>query len=254
MKFGDEVIIAHGSTLSKSLYRFDPASQTVTSYNDHIYYMPFIWPSAIVKGNQAYLFGLNEGVANFYLFDYGSLSLKKVSDYPGKVFGDHIFMDGDSVLYIGGGFTKSSNTYNKEFWKFSLRSQVWTRLNDLPGNTCHTNEFTVIGRNYAVFTDGSTFEYDPVTDTWSPRARYPGRWSRFKVDAECGGLVYMGYGDVSSENTLKRYNPLTDNWTDLGSTINRTNFYFYFSLDDKLYIGGGYNQVDMWMYEPGYIY
>jgi hypothetical protein len=251
MKFGNEVIVANGSTINKSLYIFDPASGTFTQLSNETYAFPSLWPSVVVKGNKAYMLGYIDSRVNFYSFDYGTLTIEKVSDYPGRAFGDQVLFDGDSVLYMGGGWTSASG-FNKEFYKYSLSSGKWTRLGNLPGNTCHTNEFTVNGRFYAVFYDKSTYEYNPVNDTWLRRAQYPGYWCRFKVDVECGGEIYMGYGDAS-DKTLKKYAPGTDQWIDLGYTfIPNKSFYLNFSIDDKVYIGGGVSNLNMYMLDTNF--
>jgi hypothetical protein len=251
MKFGNEVIVANGSTINKSLYIFDPASGTFTQLSNETYAFPSLWPSVVVKGNKAYMLGYIDSRVNFYSFDYSTLTIEKVSDYPGRAFGDQVLFDGDSVLYMGGGWTSASG-FNKEFYKYSLSSGKWTRLGNLPGNTCHTNEFTVNGRFYAVFYDKSTYEYNPVNDTWLRRAQYPGYWCRFKVDVECGGEIYMGYGDAS-DKTLKKYAPGTDQWIDLGYTfIPNKSFYLNFSIDDKVYIGGGVSNLNMYMLDTNF--
>ncbi len=252
MKFGDEVIVAHGSSLSKSLYRFDQTSGTLTSLNGQVYTFPSVFPAVVVKANKAYLFGLSNGQSRFYTFDYGSLTVDVVSDYPGAPYGDQIMLDGDTVLYMGGGYS-SGVGYSKQFWKYSLASGKWTRLNDLPGNSCHTNEFTVNSRNFVVFNNNSTSEYDPVNDSWMPRAQYTGYWCRFKVAVECGGKVYMGYGDYSPESSLNRYDPEMDEWVNLGSGgPPRLSYYLNFSSEGKIFIGGGYGASAMYKYDPDY--
>jgi hypothetical protein len=251
MKFGNEVIVANGSTVNKSLYKFDPASGTFSQLNNETYAFPSLWPSVVVKGNKAYMLGYNNSQVNFYSFDYGTLTIEKVSDYPGRAFGDQILLDGDSVLYMGGGWT-SSLGFNLEFYKYSLSSGKWTRLGNLPGNTCHTNEFTVNKRIYAVFNNKSTYEYFPASGTWVLRAQYPGYWCRFKVDVECGGKVYMGYGDYN-DNTLKKYDPDKNQWVDLGYTIiPNQSYYLNFSIDDKVYIGGGTVNLNMYMLDTNF--
>jgi hypothetical protein len=252
MKFDNEVIIAHGISTSKSLYRFDQISGTLTNLNDQTYTFPSVWPAAVVKADKAYLFGFSNGQSLFYTFDYGSLTIEKVSDYPGAPYGDQILLDGDTVLYMGGGYTVGPG-YNREFWKYSLLSGRWTRLNDLPGNSCHTNEFTVNGRNFVVFNTTYTSEYDPANDSWIPRAHYIGYWCRFRVDVECGGKVYMGYGDYSGESAIYRYDPETDVWFSLGNLgPPRQSYYLNFSLDDKVFIGGGYGASAMYKFDPDY--
>jgi hypothetical protein len=251
MKFGNEVIVANGSTVNKSLYKFDPASGTFSQLNNETYTFPSLWPSVVVKGNKAYMLGYNNSQVQFYSFDYGTLTIEKVSDYPGRASGDQVLFDGDSVLYMGGGWTSTSG-FNMEFYKYSLSSGHWTKLNNLPGKTCHTNEFTINGRGYAVFNDNSTYEYNPVNDTWIARARYPGYWCRFKVDVECDGKIYMGYGDYIDE-TPKVYDAENDIWIDLRfSGIPNKSYYLNFSIDAKLYIGGGNNQTAMRMYDPNF--
>jgi len=63
----------------------------------------------------------------------------------------------------------------------------------------------------------------------------------------------MGYGDYYPETTLKKYDPGIDMWVDLGYTnLPRISYYLNFSIDGKVYIGGGYNNQAMWMYDPEY--
>jgi N-acetylneuraminic acid mutarotase len=92
------------------------------------------------------------------------------------------------------------------------------------------------------------YEYDPVGDSWIPRATYPGYWCRFKVALESGGMAYLGFGERISD-LLHRYDPQTDTW----QRIPVPNAYFHtcllnFSLNGKVYLCE--NGTRFWSYDP----
>ena len=249
MKFGDEVLAAvklPTNSKRRVLYRFDASSGTFSKLSDKEYPLPLAWPGVVVKERTAYLFD-RDLKPQLYKYDRDEDAMSLVGDYPGSNVGDLIILDGDSVLYMGGGYYYPS-TYSLDFWKYNYSSGVWTKLKNLPGRTVRSNEFSVNGRCYIVTNTNLLFEYDPVGDSWIPRAAYPGYWCRYKVALESGGMAYLGFGDRISD-LFHRYDPQTDTW----ERITVPTGYFHtcllsFSLNDKVYMCE--NGTRFWSYDP----
>jgi hypothetical protein len=248
MNFGDEVLVATSLTddwSKKAIFRFDSVSGTFSRINDVEYTLPYFWPAAVVRGDVAYLFGTADKSA-LYSFNRLTEEMKPVCDYPGRILKDPILMDGDSVLYMSGGYDGSRFTL--EFWKYNYSKGVWTRLRDLPGGTGHTNVFSIDGRCYVVTEDRFLFEYNPADDTWIQRADYPGFWCRYKVSTVAEGKAYMGFG-VMMTHFFHRYDPLADSW-ELIPALSRTyyNRCINFSFNNKVYLSG--IDSSFWSYDP----
>jgi hypothetical protein len=248
MKFGNEVLAAVSlpyEYYSKVIYRFDPASATFSRMNNIEYTNMLFWPGVVVKDTKAYLLA-KWIVPQLQLFDRDKEEVSQVCDYPGRDYPETIILDGDSVLYMGGGYPDYSR-YTLDFWKYNYSTGVWKKLNDLPETTCHSNEFTINGRCYIVTSANHLFEYSPVDDTWIPRASYPGVWSKYKVAVVSDGKVYMGFGERSA--LLHRYDPATDSWEAIRVPSGYfQNYCLSFSLNNKIYLsetGQGF-----WSYDP----
>ena len=249
MKFGEEILVAVSSPTDyydKIVYSFDPPSGTFTRLNDKKYNNGSIWPGVVVKDNVAYLFA-RALIPQLYKFDRSTEEMIKVCDYPGGNFGDPIFLDGDSVFYMGGGYAGGSS-YSREFWKYNYVSGVWTRLNDLPGNAFLSNEFTIDGKCYVVIATKELYEYDPVRDAWIQRATYPGIVCRYKLSVVSDGYAYQGFGVVAN-NYLHRYDPIADSWESVAYPQGYFNKYCLgFSLDNKVYMSETGQRF--WVYDP----
>lgn len=249
MKFGEEILVAVSSPTEyydKIIYRFDPSSGTFSRLNEKKYNNGSIWPGVVVKGNVAYLFAraLNP---QLYKFDRSTEEMTKVCDYPGGNFGDPIFLDGDSVFYMGGGYAGGSS-YSREFWKYNYLSGVWTRLNDLPGNAFLSNEFTISGKCYVVIATKELYEYDPTRDVWIQRATYPGIVCRYKLSVVSDGYAYQGFGVVAN-NYFHRYDPIGDSWESVAYPQGYFNKYcLSFSLNNKVFMSETGQRF--WVYDP----
>ncbi len=249
MKFGEEILVAVSSPTEyydKIIYRFDPSSGTFSRLNEKRYNNGSIWPGVVVKGNVAYLFALALK-PQLYKFDRSTEEMTKVCDYPGGNFGDPIFLDGDSVFYMGGGYAGGSS-YSREFWKYNYISGVWTRLNDLPGNAFLSNEFSIDGKCYVVIATKELYEYDPAGDVWIQRATYPGIVCRYKLSVVSDGYAYQGFGVVAN-TYLHRYDPIGDSW----ESVSYPQGYFHeyclsFSLDNKVFMSE--TGQSFWVYDP----
>ena len=161
----------------------------------------------------------------------------------------------------------------------------WRKRNDLfnPDSSHEkATAFTIGGKGYVCTGGGSNglWEYDPIADTWSPKANYPGGGRTGAISFTIGTKAYVGLGgyndfyeyDASSNTwTLKAnfpgqptnncafsignngyvtngnyfwcYHPDTDTWEAKASIPfegDRINNGFAFSIGNKGYAGGGY--------------
>ena len=163
-------------------------------------------------------------------------------------------LDGDSVLFTGGGVVAYSNQFVRQFWKYNLSSGGWSRLNDLPFECFGVNGFSLNGRLFAIDLQRNLWEYNPGTDSWEPRADYPGPSAGYNMNTVCNGKVYCGYGEIGDWNVYS-YDPLTNQWSALtdeqpGPRSRPLSFEF----DGKVYLGSGHDfgtlLTDFWAYDP----
>ncbi len=150
----------------------------------------------MVKGDKAFIFAFNYDASQFLIFDRNTMSFSTVTAPPGRLSTHISLMDGDSVIYAGGGLWMTySGSYINEFWKYAPATETWTRLNDLPFSCMMSSFFTVNGRNFAIAIDRRIWEYSPITDTWSHVSDFPGpgiySWMMTSVS---NGRVYLGHG------------------------------------------------------------
>ena len=249
MKFGEEIIVVNSllnNNTEKQLYKFDQATGSFSRLNDITYTVPYAWPAVVTKGNIAYFLAYCDNQSQVFMFDRETLEFNKLCDFPGGDYMSQILLDGDSVLYMGGGFKPGD--YSSEFWKYNYATGDWSRLKAMPGKSCYSNEFTLNGNCYVVMQDNKMYQYQPSSDTWIQKASYPGYWCRFKVSVAGNNKAYMGYGD-SQDNILRQYDPIFNVWNDVTEMPQSLNLCcINFSLGNRIYIGGGNNSNLIWRY------
>lgn len=256
MPFEDEtyVLTNYYSSSDPTLYRFNPALKNFTGvgtyYVDNLYFA-----SCVIKGRDAF-FLANWNPVLLKKFNADDQTFSDMSTYPGSGWNNILLLDGDSVLYAGGGEIPASTSPSsgRDFYKYSPSRNKWTRLNDLPAGSGGTNEFTINGRCYILTKDGLLYEYSPSNDSWIRRADPPGEFYSYRMSVVCQGKAYVGYG-CDDCNQVSYYDPVTDSWTSLEGEIPRgRSFPFAFEWDGSIYLGGGYAGGgylgDMWKYDP----
>ncbi len=252
MDFGDEIFVAAPiASQEVTLYKFVPGTGTFVSagqFNTSMYF----FERPVVKGDKAFMFANNYDASQFLIFDRNTMSFSTVTAPPGRLSTHSSMMDGDSVLYAGGGLWKTySGSYINEFWKYAPAAQTWTRLNDLPFNCMESNFFTVDGRNFAISLDQKIWEYFPVSDTWSTVSVYPGPGDYGLMMVVYNGRVYLGHGAYGN-NQIFSWDPALNSWDELENELPyfRANS-LDFEYEGMIYFGGGDDwRVDFWRYDP----
>ena len=246
------VLNSYYSSPNPNLFRFDPTTNTfegvATYYLDY-----FDFSSSVIIDRNAYFFsGFNP--PKLMRFNADDKTITVDSDFPGSLTSNILLLNGDSVLYAGGGRQLGGNTtYLRDFYKYNYSTGIWTRLNNLPGYSTNSNEFTINGKCYIQTSDNALYEYNPVNDSWIRKADPPDPFFLGRLSVVCSGKAYVGYG-ASDYNQISYYDPLIDKWTPLVNPIPRGREHpFAFAWNEEIYLGGGYDYSwfdDFWKYSP----
>ncbi|MBD3635916.1 MAG: T9SS type A sorting domain-containing protein [Crocinitomicaceae bacterium] len=182
--------------------------------------------------------------------------------------------------YVGTGLDTAEMTHN-DLWKYDPSFNTWTQVASIPGSTRRNAVGVAIGEKGYVGTgaDSATswmgnilsdwWEYDPVLNTWTGKASYPGGYDMWNNTNFSGGVYFAtafsigskGYicgGKMGSDfygTDLWEYDPLLDTWTRKANFPGLDRYQLSsFSIDGKGYVGMGVDhdlyRKDWWQYDP----
>ena len=144
----------------------------------------------------------------------------------------------------------------------------WDPVADFaPGNRYSAASFSVNNKGYLVAGRASysnhtyfndVWEYDPVNDTWTQKANFPGIPRDGAASFVINGKAYVGAGcneNVSPKyyNDFYEYDPMNNTWTQKDSFPGTPRYLgISFSINGKGYFGTGYPgpKDDFWEYNP----
>jgi len=147
-------------------------------------------------------------------------------------------------------------------------SQDWCQKADYPDLAVYAPmAFSLGGMGYSVVgalsnsnNSNKLWEYDPVANSWTQRANFPGTARRNGVAFTINGEAFVGCGWTGSTRlrSMYKYNPATNSWSSITNYPgNGGRGSFATSLNGKGYVGGGgsgsgINSVrrDFWEYDP----
>lgn len=254
MDFGDEILMtAPSDNPTMTVYRFDPVT-SIFSPVGNVNTSILSFEKSVVKGDNAYLIGSTYEESFMMAFNRINMSFSTITPAPGGLRMGTFLIDGDSVLYAGGGGERYYSGRVRELWKYRMSSGNWYRLNDLPFETVGSNGFTVNGRYFAIDVNSNLWEYNCASDSWETRADYPGTYADFRMVTVCNGKVYCGYGAIVDRNVYA-YDPLTNTWSALTEEQPGPRYMpLSFEYDGKIYLGSGQDfgtlLTDFWVYDP----
>jgi N-acetylneuraminic acid mutarotase len=145
----------------------------------------------------------------------------------------------------------------------TLIGQSWEQLANAPVGRHHPISFSLNGKGYAVTgslasgqpTD-DVYAYDPVSNSWSTLARFPGTARSFGIGAVSNGKAYIGFGASGSTylRDLWSFEPATGTWTQLADCgCSGRRHPAMISIGTKIYVGLGDDasgdRNDWWMYD-----
>jgi N-acetylneuraminic acid mutarotase len=174
--------------------------------------------------------------------------------------------------YVGLG-QDTLNLMMNDFWEFDPATNSWTQRANFAGQARRDAISFVIGnkgyvgtgKNHADSWVGTTlsdfYEYDPITNTWTAKASYPGNSGAGIYYATGFALLGKGYiacgkrGASSYSNELWQYNPVTNTWTARAPYSGVARYgATAFVIGNYAYVGTGCDEniflQDFWRYNP----
>ena len=165
--------------------------------------------------------------------------------------------------YNGGG----TNILFDDWWEYDPATGAWTQKADYQGGPCyHAAGFTVDNIGYVgtgrISASGSIlvqdfFQYNPLTNSWSQIASFPGDARRGAISFVINNEGYVGTGqtDFGNTATFYKYSPTFNFWTQIPSLPGgaRTSS-VAFAIGNNGYVGTGQTDFgstnDFWQYTP----
>ncbi len=157
----------------------------------------------------------------------------------------------DGKIYaIGGARTNTTALTTVE--QYDPATDTWTSKADMPTARVWPSASAVNGRIYVIggspgggqlYVGLSTVEeYDPATDTWTPKAGMPTARTLLSTSA-VNGRVYAIGGDTTAVNgrfsTVEEYDPATDTWTPKADMPTARSMLTTSVVNGKIYAIGG---------------
>jgi N-acetylneuraminic acid mutarotase len=206
-------------------------------------------------GGKAYVgLGTNSTVGFTDLWEYDTLTnaWTQKANFPlGWKVGAVAFAIGNKG-YVATGL--DSTGVNNDLWEYDPVTDSWTQKASLPADKRDgAIGFSIGNKGYVGIGVSAAFpgpllddfwEYDPINDTWTQKANFPGGVRAFASGFSIGNKGYIGLGSDGniSHQDVWEYNASNDSWiqkTSLGglSREDATGF----SIDDKGYFGTGFS-------------
>lgn len=200
--------------------------------------------TAEVWNGNIYLFGGANGFAgtvvnslDIYRFDGVSWSVHDQAA-DSSLWGAATVLIGDMV-YLIGGFPYTNTTTPSKIRKYDLVTGDWTYLQDNPDLDVFglTAEY-YNGKIYVVNTSTTddVFVYDIATDSWSTNTPAPSPTAQGMNSIMYGSeIYYSGFGN----QVFYKYNPASDQWTELAAPPRPLRKCGMGLIFDKIYFAGG---------------
>lgn len=173
--------------------------------------------------------------------------------------------------YIGTG-VDTADVVHKDLWEYDPTSDTWTQKADVASVRRNAVGFAIDDKGYigtgmdsVSASLGNTLsdfhEYDPVTNSWTAKASFPGSGgvglyfaTGFSADSKgyiCGGK--RGPNNYTAE--FWEYKPSTDSWIQRQDFPGGVRYQLCsFTVDNLAYVGLGIDQdvyrKDLWQYNP----
>lgn len=215
--------------------------------------------ASVVLGNLIYTIG-GDGLSSVETYDPSTNTWARKSDMPIKI-GRHSAVVLNEKIYIIGGYTGSE--FLSSLYEYDPVSDIWTKKADMPALTIYHSAVALDGKIYVMggtytspngTTNGNSSKlqvYDPVSNTWSPKANMPEpRIASSAVALD--GKIYIigGSGGSQKDYSLLIYDQASNTWTKKTDALYNKEWLSSTVLDGKIYAMGGAGQNMLFVYDP----
>lgn len=201
----------------------------------------------------------------------------QVASLPGSTRRNAVGITINGKGYVGTGVDSSWSqvgTILEDWWEYDAGLNSWTQKANYPGGYDALNNtgfegvyfataFEANGKGYICggkmgpdFYGTDLWEYDPLLDSWTRKADFPGldRYQMTSVSIDGKGYVGMGVDHDLFRKDWYEYDPLTDTWTqktDLPGVERGASSSFVLGQRGFIVFGsdGGYKD-ELWQYDP----
>lgn len=207
-------------------------------------------PIAESNGNKIYVYFANDN-NDFWEYNPTSDQWSKKSSFIGNKRGGatHFSIGGNIYVGLGIDYEPYIPISYADFYKYNPTSDLWTRVSDIPFNNFGVSEraitasFVINGLGY--FTGGGSttgdldaWSYNPTSDSWNRIAD-----DTHSVFSRNPGFSLNGFGFITGTGASGleswRYDPMNNIWEQSYNIGKPRGANFVFSLNGKVYIGGG---------------
>lgn len=250
---------------NNKLYLFDASQDLVriyngTSWNNIASSVPFPGfdpPNfGFTIGSKGYLgnIDMNSLTHPFWEYDFVANTWTQKSNFPGErrvqASASSFSIGTKGYLVSGLGELNNNALTLKDTWEYDPANNSWIQKADLPlsGRAAYASGFSTSNKGYIVagkyITENSTthlkalMEYDPVPDTWTSKAQFPGSARYHPSVFVISGTVYAGCG--RTQNTFfkdfYKYSPGNNSWLQVADVLVTNPSVFGFSINSNGYL------------------
>lgn len=203
-------------------------------------------------GNKAYVgTGLdsnNTKKNDFWEYDISNDTWTQKATFPGAPRFHAIAFSIGTKGYIGGG--QDANNFFSDFYEYDPGNNTWTQKASIGGFPRGGAAAFSIGLKGYVATGAPSnsigsaisdlWEYNPITNSWSSKANFPGVARVGAAAFTIGNKGYFGLGfNGSSKSDFWEYDPTTNSWLQKASFPSNRSGAVGFNVNGKGYIGLG---------------
>jgi N-acetylneuraminic acid mutarotase len=171
------------------------------------------------------------------------------ADFPFQANREPSYTTAGGGGYVGGGQNKQP--VSKQFYRYDLPSDTWTRLANLPGSFSFLAPMFPMGSKPAIVVGTQMFSYTDKKSQWKLVSNTPTPNMEAAFAFTVGTVTYMGGGFYNGVAFWK-YDANSKIWTQLGNSpaeVGDCTDCSSFKIGDFVYVSG--TNIGFWRYDSG---